>query len=131
MDLVAFLELRVVAEDDHADLGLVEVQREAGDAVPEVEHLVQHHVGEPFDPRDAVPDLADHADAPPGEVGFGARDLRFDVPYEIGHVWFTSRSEGPGRSQARRDGGQPGPHAAVVHVAANRETHPADERGVV
>ena len=78
-DLVAFLELRVVAEDDDADLGLVEVQRQAGDAVAEVEHLVEHHVGEAFDLGDAVADLADRADALLGEGGLCARDLRFDV----------------------------------------------------
>ena len=60
-DLVAFLELRVVAEDDDADFGLFEVQRQPGDAVAEVEHLVEHGVAEAFDVRDAVADLADHA----------------------------------------------------------------------
>ncbi len=85
-DFVALLEPRVVAEDDDAHFGLVEVQREAGDAVAEVEHLVQHHVAQPFDAGDAVADFADDADALPGEVGLGARDLRFDFLYQIGHV---------------------------------------------
>ena len=84
-DLVAFLELRVVAEDDRADFGLVEVEREAGDAVAEVEHLVEHHVGEPLDLGDAVADLADDADGLPGRRGLGARDLRFDFLQQVSH----------------------------------------------
>ena len=77
-DLVALLELGVVAEDDHADLGLLEVERQAGDAVAEVEHLVQHHVRQPFDLGDAVADLADDTDGLPGSRGLDARNLRFD-----------------------------------------------------
>ena len=45
-DLAAVFELRVVAEDDDADVGLLEAQGQAGDAVAEVEHLVQHHVAQ-------------------------------------------------------------------------------------
>ena len=73
-----------------ADLGLVEVQREAGDAVAEVEHLVQHGVGQAFDPGDTVADLADDADALPGGRGFGARDLCFDFLHQVSHVVITS-----------------------------------------
>ena len=78
-------ELRVVAEDDHADFGLFEVQRQAGDAVAEVEHLVQHHVGEAFDLGDAVADLADDADVLLGGGRLRARDLRFDFLYQVSH----------------------------------------------
>ena len=78
-DLAAFLQLRVVAEDDDADLGLVEVQREAGDAVAEVEHLVEHHVAEPLDACDAVADLADRRRRVcRAAAAFDARDLRFE-----------------------------------------------------
>ena len=42
----AFFELRVVAQDDDADLGLFQVQRQAGDAVAEVDHLVEHGIGQ-------------------------------------------------------------------------------------
>ena len=77
-DLVALLELRVVAEDDHADFGLVEVQRQAGDAVAEVDHLVEHRVGQAFDLGDAVADLADDAHVLLRGRRLGARDLSFD-----------------------------------------------------
>ena len=81
-DLVAFLERRVVAEDDDADFGLVERQREAGDAVTEIDHLVQHHVRQPFDSGDAVADLADRPDALLREGRFRARrsELRCRAP---------------------------------------------------
>ena len=84
-DFVALLELRVVAEDDHADFGFVEIERETGDAVAEVEHLVQHHVREPFDLGDAVADLADDADGLLGGRGLGAGDLRFDFLDQVSH----------------------------------------------
>ena len=48
-DLVAFLDLGVVAQDDGADLGFLEVQRQADDAFAEIEHLVEHRVGQAFD----------------------------------------------------------------------------------
>ena len=74
--LAALAEARVVAQHDRADFGFVEVQREPGDSAPEVEHLVEHRVGEAFDLGHAVADLANHADAlsrggrlRPGELG--------------------------------------------------------------
>ena len=69
-DFLALVELGVIAENDRADFGLFEVQRQAGDAVAEVEHLVEHRVGQAFDLGDAVADFADDAD-----VLFGGRRL--------------------------------------------------------
>ncbi len=77
-DFVAFLQLGVVAEDDHADLGLVEIQRQAGNAATKVEHLVQHDVGKPLHARDTVANLANHANALFDHRGLDARDRRFD-----------------------------------------------------
>ena len=77
-DLVALLELGVVAQNDDADFGLFEVQRQAGDAVAEVEHLVEHRVGQALDLGDAVADLADDADVLLGRRRLGACDLRFN-----------------------------------------------------
>ena len=119
--------LRVVAEDDDADLGLFEVQRQAGDAAAEVEHLVQHHVAEPFDLGDAVADLADDADALLGRRGLGAGDLRFDFLDQVGHdrptsLRVTSRASSAASLRA---------HAAVVDVAADLDPHAADQRRVV
>ena len=63
--------LGVIAENDRADFGFFEVEREADDAVAEVEHLVEHRVGQAFDLGHAVADFADDAD-----VLFGRRGLR-------------------------------------------------------
>ena len=52
----------VIAEDDRADFGFFQVQRQADDAVAEIEHLVEHRVGQAFDLGHAVADLADDAD---------------------------------------------------------------------
>ena len=59
---LAFLDAGVIAQDDRADLGLLQVQRQAGDAVAEIEHLVVHGVGQALDLGHAVADLADDAD---------------------------------------------------------------------
>ncbi len=124
LDLAAFFELGVVAENDDADLGLVEVQRHAGDALPEVEHLVQHHVAEPLDPCHAVADLADDADGLLGACGLCPGDVCFDFLDQIGHGVPTSLS------QTGVDRGQPGAHAAVVDIAADADPHAGDERGI-
>ena len=89
-----------------ADLGLVEVQRQAGDAVAEVEHLVQHDVAEALDLGDAVADLADDADALLRGRGLGARDLRFDFLYQVSHCRYLTASNRLD-SQARLERGQP------------------------
>ena len=48
----------VVAQNDRPDFGLFQVQRQADDAVAEIEHLVQHRIGEAFDLGHAVADFA-------------------------------------------------------------------------
>src|SRR5262249_54687883 len=57
LDLLAFLDLVELAEDDHADLAHVEVERQAPDAVLELEQLVGHGGGQALDPRDTVAGL--------------------------------------------------------------------------
>ena len=140
---VALLQLGVVAEDDGADFGLVEVQREAGDAVAEVEHLVEHGVAETFDLRDAVADLADHADGLLGRRGFHARDLRFELLNQVRHINFL-RLRSSSFVETRRDHRgavvcisqlpleriQPAAHAAVVDAAPDGDAHAADQRRV-
>ena len=78
-DFAAFLQARVVAEDDDADLGLFEAQRQAGDAAAEIKHLVQHRVAETLDAGDAVADFANDADVLLERRRFGSGNLRFDV----------------------------------------------------
>ena len=85
-NFAAFLELRVVAEDDHANLGFVEVQRQARDAGSEVQHLVEHDVGEAFDAGDAIADFADDADVLLDRDGGGSGNLRLDFLHQIRHV---------------------------------------------
>src|SRR5262249_56701761 len=62
-----------------------EVQGEARDAVAEVDHLVQHRVGQAFDPGDPVADLPDHPDVLLHGGGLGPRDLRLDFLQQCVH----------------------------------------------
>ncbi len=70
--------LGVIAENDRADFGFFEVQREAGDAVAEIQHLVEHRVGQALDLGHAVADFADDADVLFCRRGLRAADLRFN-----------------------------------------------------
>ena len=73
-----FLDLGVIAQNDRADFGLLEVQRQAGDAVAEIQHLVEHRVGQAFDLGHAVADFADGADVLLRRRGLHAGDLAFN-----------------------------------------------------
>ena len=61
-DLLAGLDAGELAEDDDADLVLVEVEREALRAVLERHELVRHDAGQALDVRDAVGRVDDGAD---------------------------------------------------------------------
>jgi hypothetical protein len=63
----ALADLLPVPEEGDSDVVLLEVERDARDAVLELEHLHRHAALEPVDPGDAVADLEDGADL--GEVG--------------------------------------------------------------
>ncbi len=62
LDLVAFADLGVIAEQNDADLVLFEVHGEAGDAVRELDELAGHALVEAVDARDAVAERDDGAD---------------------------------------------------------------------
>jgi hypothetical protein len=62
LDLLALFDLGELAKDDDTDLAHVQVQREAADAVLELEKLVRHGRRQTLDPRDAVAGLDDRAD---------------------------------------------------------------------
>ena len=64
---LALRDLLPVAEERDADVVLLEVEGDAGDAVLELEHLQGQAALEPVDARDAVTDGEDGADL--GEVG--------------------------------------------------------------
>ena len=78
LDFRAFANAEVIAEDDRADFGFFEVEREADDAVAEIQHLIGHTIGEAFDLGDAVRDFADDADVLLVHRRLDAADLRFD-----------------------------------------------------
>src|SRR4029450_10666475 len=61
LDRVAFLDLRVVSEQHRADALFFEVERDAENAMRELEHLAGHGVFHSMHPRDAVADGDDRA----------------------------------------------------------------------
>jgi len=67
LDRLALGHLLPVAEQRDADVVLLEVERDAGDAVLELEHLHRHAALQAVHARDAVADLEDGADL--GQVG--------------------------------------------------------------
>ena len=71
LDGVALDDLLPLAEQHGADVVGLEVQREPGDVVRELEHLERHAVLEPVHARDAVRDRQHGADL--GQVGAGRR----------------------------------------------------------
>jgi len=77
-DHAAFLDARVIAEDDRAHGVLFEVEREPEDVLAEVEELGGHAAGETVDPRDAVTDLDDRADVRGFGLPFELLDLGLD-----------------------------------------------------
>ena len=60
--LGALADLGVVAENDDANLGFLEVEGETHDAIGKFDHFIQLHGAEAFDAGDAVADFADGAD---------------------------------------------------------------------
>ena len=91
--LPAFVQLRVVPEDDDADLGLFQVEGEARDALSEVEHLVEHDAVESLDAGDAVANLANHADGVPGGGSLEPGEFLFEFLKQIGHRSFSPRAQ--------------------------------------
>src|SRR6266516_4878314 len=67
IESIAFLDMLPLAEKGGADVVLLEVEREAGDPVLELEHLERHGILEPVDAGDPVAYLEHAADL--GEVG--------------------------------------------------------------
>ena len=59
LDLVSFLDLQVIAEDNHANAVFLEVECQALDTTWKLNHLAGHHVFKPVDTGDAVPDFQD------------------------------------------------------------------------
>ena len=95
LDDVAFLDLGVVAEQHRADAFLFQVQRDAEDAVRELEHLAGHRLFDAVDARDAVADRHDGADFGHVDVDGIAADLVAD---DLGDFFCFDVHLFPGRS---------------------------------
>src|SRR5439155_18100311 len=102
---LTLLDLIPLAEKGRADVVLLEVEREAGDAVLELEHLHRDRALEAVDASDAVTDLEDRSDL--GEVGFDvvlldplAQDRRdlFGTKLQIELLLMYSQSLGAGET---------------------------------
>ena len=98
---VTFLEVGVIAKDDHADFGLFEIQDQAGDAVAQVDHLVEHGVAQAFDLGDAIAELADAAHILLGGRSPRARKLRFNLRQQVAHDSLASKTLSSAASPAR------------------------------
>ena len=70
LDFVALVDLQVIAQDDHADGVLFEVEGQPDDAAGKLDHFAGHDAGQAVDPGNAVAHLEHAAD-------FADVDLRF------------------------------------------------------
>ncbi len=84
-DFISFRNLGRIAEQNDADFGFLEIERETEVAARKFDHLVQHHLAQALDPGDAVAGFADHADVAFGGRGFQPRDLCFDFFQNAAH----------------------------------------------
>ena len=152
LDLLALLDLVELAEDDHADLAHVQVERQAPDAVLELEQLVGHGGGQALDPRDAVAALDDGAYLFPfgtvwlvflDEVRQRVPDLvRPDRQLSHGPLCLSVRGLPASRSaaadsfacrsarQLSPDGGQPAGRGRVYELIPDLDGNTAYDRGV-
>ena len=86
LDLVALADAGVVAEEDGADLGFLEVERDAHDAAGEFHHFVELGGAEAFDAGDAVADFADGSDIGlAGGLALDAGDFFFEFEDDVAH----------------------------------------------
>ena len=93
LDRVAFLDPRVVAQDDRADRLLLEVEGHAHHAAGELEQLRRQRALEAVDLGDAVADLDHGADRARLDAGVELVDGRLDDPGDVvgsdGHGGFS------------------------------------------
>ena len=57
--------------------------------MPEIEHLVEHHLVQPLDTRHAVADLANDADLPADGGDPRSGDAGFQFLYQGGHAYLV------------------------------------------
>ena len=85
---VALHDLLPLAEQHRADVVLLQVQRQAGDAVRQLEHLEGHAVLEAVDAGDAVRDLEHGADL--GELGLARLQPLDAFPKDVADLVWTN-----------------------------------------
>ena len=144
LDRIAFLDLAVLAEEHAADAVFFEVERDAEDAVRELEHLAGHRALAAVQPRDAVAERRHRAHFGDVDVDGEAADL---LANDLGNlVCFRSMRFGL-QVRAPLSGSPTVPllhvfqqpllhllqlrsNAAVVHRAADVRDDAADERRI-
>src|SRR3954466_1798047 len=109
LDRVALLDRGGLAEDDAADLGLVQVERDAEQAAGELQQLVGHRARESRHPGDAVTGLDDAADL-----------LAVDGRRPALDVLAKGRGDGLGIDQFRCHGSAPECEFGVLEAARDR-----------
>ena len=75
LDFVAFVDLQVVAQDDHADAVFFQVEGQADHAAGELDHFAGHHAGQSVDAGDAVADFQHGADLADVDLALELLDL--------------------------------------------------------
>src|SRR5262245_19548461 len=130
-DLVALLDELRLAHDGGADVVLFQVQREAVDAVRELDELAGLHLVEPVDARDAVARREDHSRLTNLELLLVIPDLLADDVADLRRADLHAPVP-PGRTLGfsgplLTDSGKLRPEAAVPHRAVDVE-HDATEQ---
>ena len=126
---LALLHMLPLAEERNADVVLLEVERDPGHAVLEIEPLERDAVLETVDARDAIADLEDAADL--REVGLDVELLdsvledRGDLFGAKFHVFSLMR-----RGEFMSETLEAAAHAAVGEVRPDPEDDPRDQVGV-
>src|SRR5205823_7146871 len=135
LHLVAFLDVLEFAEEHGADAFLFEIQRDAVDAVRELEHLAGHGVVDAVHTRDAVADRDDAADFGDIDVDREAPDLLADdlrnlFCFDVHALIPNPCALSPRAGERFFDAFELARHAAVVDRAADPCDDPADDRRI-
>ncbi len=123
LDRAALGDPAVVAEDHHADVVALEVERHAAGAVLELDHLAGLDLVEAVDPGDAV---ADRQHAPDlGDLGLGAEigDLLLQKSRDLG--WADIHQAAP--FMASLETLELGPQGRIDHTRADAHDQPAEQ----
>ena len=119
-DFRAFADLCVIAKNDDADFGFLEVQSDAGDSAWEFNHFIEFDGAETFDAGDTVADFTDGSDIRlAGGVAFDGADFFFEFEDDVAHVTI-----GSGLFKCF----ETGLDAAIPDIAAEFHAKASDER---